>query len=135
MRKERHLNGPDPWQGPSIDLLHADRPPRDPSNHPAPKTQTQRFLWAAVTLMGLISGAACGVLFTQLLAAAADRISLPTSPHSGSAGTAVVILLTVPLTFAGTVIGAWLAIRICRRREQHVRGTRNQQESAHQPRC
>jgi hypothetical protein len=38
----------------------------------------------------------------------------------------VVILLTVPLTFAGTVIGAWLAIRICRRREQHVRGTRNQ---------
>jgi hypothetical protein len=50
--------------------------------------------------MGLIAGAACGVLFTQLLAAAADRISLPKSPHSGSAGTAVVILLTVPLTFA-----------------------------------
>lgn len=135
MRKECRQNGPDPWQGPTTDLPHADQPPRDTSKHPAPKTQTQRFLWAAVTLLGLIAGAACGVLFTQLLAAAADRISLPKSPHSGSAGMAVIILLTVPLTFAGTVIGAWLAIRTCRRWEQHVRGTRDQQESGHQTRC
>lgn len=98
-----------PWQ--ATPIPRNQTPQIDPQ---APAGPRYPFLTAVAALIGLLLGGVCGLFFTQLLASAADLLVPPGSPHGASAGMAVILLLTIPLTLAGCIAGTWLAIRLCR---------------------
>jgi len=107
----RPENSWNPWQAPAIGQTLPQ-----PAKTTTPLSQTHRFLLATAAFAGLLLGGLLGLSATQLLADAADLlVRSGAGPYAASPGMAVIILLSLPLTFGGSISGAWFSIRLGRR--------------------